>query len=84
MWKVLKKWVDAYNSLSMKVKYVDKKKAEIKALLTSPANLTGSIKVKGTIYPGAKLDMYGMSHKSIKNRMTDKLFRLKDSVIQAD
>ena len=80
----LKKWVDAYNSLSMKIKYIDKKNAEIKEQMASPANLNGFIKVKGTIYPGAKLDMYGISHKSIKTRMTDKLFRLIDSMIQVE
>jgi hypothetical protein len=80
----LKKWVDAYNSLSMKIKYVEKKKAEIKEIMSSPANLNGFIKVKNTIYPGTKIDMYGVSHKSIKNRMTNKVFRLIDSVIQAE
>ena len=80
----LKKWVDAYNSLSMKIKYVEKKKAEIKEIMNSPANLNGFIKVNNTIYPGTKIDMYGVSHKLIKNRMTNKVFRLIDSVIQAE
>lgn len=80
----LKKWVDAYNSLSMKIKYIEKKKAEIKEVMSSPANLNGFIKVKNTIYPGTKIDMYGISHKSIKNKMTNKVFRLIDSVIQAE
>ena len=80
----LKKWVDAYNSLSMKIKYVEKKKAEIKEVMSSPANLNGFIKVNNTIYPGTKIDMYGVSHKSIKNKMTNKVFRLIDSVIQAE
>lgn len=80
----LKKWVDAYNSLSMKIKYIEKKKVEIKEVMNSPANLNGFIKVKNTIFPGTKIDMYGISHKSIKNRMTNKVFRLIDSVIQAE
>jgi len=80
----LKKWVDSYNSLNMKVKYIDKKEEEIKAQMNSPANYNGSIKVTNTIYPGVKLDMYGISHKDFKNRMTDKVFRLKDNVIESE
>jgi len=80
----LKKWVDSYNSLNMKVKYIDKKEEEIRAQMNSPANYNGFIKVTNTIYPGVKLDMYGVSHKDFKNRMTNKLFRLKDNMIEAE
>ncbi len=80
----LKKWVDSYNSLNMKVKYIDKKEAEIKAQMSSPTNYNGFIKVSNTIYPGVKLDMYGVSHKDIKGKMTNKTFKLVDNLIEAE
>jgi len=80
----LKKWVDTYNSLSMKVKYIEKKESEITEVMNSPANYGGFIKVHGTIHPGVKLDMYGVSHKAIGAKMTNKVFRLVDNMVQAE
>jgi hypothetical protein len=80
----LKKWVDAYNSLNMKVKYIDKKEEEIQAIMNSSANFNGYIKVLHTIYPGTKLDMYGISHKDIKTLFTSKTFKLMENQIQAE
>lgn len=80
----LKKWANSYNSLNMKIKYVNTKSEEIKAKLNSPSNYQGHIKVKGTIHGGVKLDLYGISQKKMQSKMTNKVFKIIEGAIQSE
>jgi hypothetical protein len=72
----LKKVVDTYNSLSAKVKYIDKKIEEANLTIEKPVQCDGYIRVKDTIYPGVDLYLYNIGRKAMQVRMTSKLFRL--------
>jgi hypothetical protein len=79
----LKKWIEDYNQMQLKVKYVDQKLTEMQATLNNPTNYTGFIQVVGDMYPGTVLDFYGMT-KLIKVITSNKRFRIKDSQIDTE
>jgi DNA mismatch repair ATPase MutS len=80
----LKKWIDSYNSLTMKIKYIQKKEEELTAFMNSPSNYNGYLKATGTVFPGVKFDLYGVSHKDVKVAMVNKVFKLLNSVIEVE
>ncbi len=65
----LKKWIDNYNNLGKKIKYVDKKLEEIKQHKEDPKNLDGVVECRGDIFPGVVIDFYGIDTKIIKDSM---------------
>jgi uncharacterized protein (DUF342 family) len=80
----LKKTVDAYNTLSMKTKYVDKKIAGIQEAIDTPATYDGYVRVRGCAWPGVTVDLYGMGKKQVTAPMSDKSFKLQQGVIQEE
>lgn len=79
----VKKWVDAYNLLNQKVKYVVQKTEELKNGLKGPKMYTGFVHVQSTIYAGTELDLYEIKH-CITERLTNKRFRILNSGIQSE
>lgn len=80
----LKKWIDSYNSLNTKLKYVEKKSLEAEARLRQPSDYNGFIRVVGTAYSGVELNMYDISHRVLKIPADHKMFRIKDGTIQVE
>ena len=79
----LKKWINLYNDLTMKLKFVDKNICDIKEKLKNPVVSDGYIKVAGNLYPGVELSFFGIT-KVIKNTMSNKIFRFKEGAIGAE
>ncbi len=71
----MKKWIDAYNDLTMKLKYVDQKIEELKNAIASRTTFEGFIKISGDIYPGVIIDLYGIT-RIIKTQMSNTVFRM--------
>lgn len=80
----LKKYIDLYNNLTMKVKYINQNIEEIYNKMDSVTDYKGYIKVSGTIFPGVVVDLYEMGRKQITGEMRNKVFRLKDCVLQVE
>ncbi len=79
----VKKWVDAYNQISQKVKYVVQKIEELKNELKGPKTYTGFVHVQGIIYAGTELDLYDIKY-SVTEKLTNKRFRILNSGIQSE
>ncbi len=79
----LKKWLDVYNKLAVKVKYVQEKTAGLRAELKKPRSYTGQIRITGDVYPGTELNLYGMS-KAVKAHFVDKLFHIRDGAVAVE
>lgn len=79
----VKHWIDAYNKLAVKLKYVDEKINFFQNELKKPRQYNGYIKILGDIFPGTEINLYGMT-KIIKNHMINKMFHIKDGQIQAE
>jgi uncharacterized protein (DUF342 family) len=71
----VKKWVDVYNTISQKIKYVQQKKEDLKKEILNSKNNTGFVQVLGTIYPGTDFDLYG-SRLQISESVSNKKFQL--------
>jgi uncharacterized protein (DUF342 family) len=76
----LKKWLDSYNKLVEKLKYVREKSAGLQDELKKPRSRTGHVKITGDIFPGAEISLYGMT-KTIKAHLVNKVFRVKDGAV---
>jgi Predicted polymerase, most proteins contain PALM domain, HD hydrolase domain and Zn-ribbon domain len=79
----LKKWLNMYNDITLKMKYVDKNMTEIKEKLRNPASCDGYIKILGDIFPGSTVSFFGVA-KTIKVTMTNKTFRMKDGSVDSE
>lgn len=79
----VKKWVDAYNGISMKVKYVREKIEELKIQINAPKTYDGFIRVKGITFPGVDLNLYGFIF-PVNNKMTSKKFTIKTDRIETE
>lgn len=79
----LKKWLNMYNDLMLKMKYVDNSIADINEKLKNPIHTDGYIKVIGAIYPGVELSFYGIV-KPIKALATNKVFRIKNGSVDTE
>jgi uncharacterized protein len=79
----LKRWLNTFNDLTMKMKYVDKNMTDIKEKLKKPATYDGYIKIIGDIFPGSTLSFFGVA-KTIKVTMTNKTFRIKDGSVDSE
>jgi uncharacterized protein (DUF342 family) len=80
----LKKIVDTYNGLSVKLKYIDKKIEEVNAAIEAPTQCEGFVRVKDTIYPGVEVSLYGIGRKVMKTKMTNKVFRIEKNDLQVE
>lgn len=78
----VKKWIDAYNLLTQKIKYVAEKTDELKKELDSPGQYDGFIFIQGMIYAGTEFDIYKIRH-TVTENLTNKRFRIIQSGIQA-
>lgn len=79
----IKKWVDAYNQLNQKIKYVKEKAEELKAELKKPKSYEGFIHVLMNIYPGTELDLYG-TKLPVTSLIVNKRFRLSENKVQTE
>lgn len=79
----VKKWVDNYNAINQKVKYVIQKTDELKNQLKGPKTYAGFIHAQGTVFAGTELDMYDIKH-NITEKLTNKRFRIQNSEIQSE
>ncbi len=79
----LKKWLNMYKDLSLKMQFVEKNILSIQEKLKNPVIGDGSIKIFGSVFPGTELEFYGVT-KSIKSIMTNKIFRFKDGSIAVE
>jgi hypothetical protein len=79
----LKKWLNMYNDLTLKMKYVDKNMADVKEKLKNPTTCDGYIKILGDIFPGSTVSFFGVA-KTIKVTMTNKTFRMKDGSVDSE
>ncbi|KMQ52472.1 Serine phosphatase RsbU, regulator of sigma subunit [Chitinispirillum alkaliphilum] len=59
--KEVRKWVDAYNKLTLKIKYVREKLEEIKSETKDWVEYNGFVYIAGQIFPGVKIDVFGKS-----------------------
>ena len=71
----MKKWIDEYNALNMKTKYVQQKIAEADLTIRKPVKQDGYIKISADIFPGTIITLYEVS-KVIRDRLTSKNFKL--------
>ncbi len=72
----LRKVLESYNNLSMKLRYIDRKTAELEAEIQNPTTLTGYVRVPGKTYPGVELDLYDVGKMRIIDPLINKVFRL--------
>jgi uncharacterized protein (DUF342 family) len=72
----LKKVVDNYNNLNMKLQYVEKKLEENRQLAQAPSSFDGYVKITGDIFPGVEIDLYGRAQRIIKTKLQNKMFKL--------
>ncbi len=80
----MKKVVDAYNTLTMKIKYVDKKINELREAIEAPGTYDGYVRVNGAAWPGVTVDLYGMGRKVVTAPMAGKRFKLQEGVIHEE
>jgi len=78
----MKKWIDEYNAMNMKLKYVVQKIADAETLIRKPTTADGFVRVSGDIHPGAVLTFYGMS-RAIQSTMTGKCFRMGNEGVES-
>jgi uncharacterized protein (DUF342 family) len=76
----LKKWLDSYNKLAVKLKYVQEKMGTLSAELKKPRLYNGYIKIAGDVFPGTEVNLYGMT-KVVKVHIINKMFRVKDGAV---
>ncbi len=77
----VRKWVQNYNMLNEKIKYLKQKKEEIEQIIAKPATYAGFIQVNGTVFPGVEINLYGIPY--IKGfPLNRKTFRLADKNIE--
>ncbi|HAJ80450.1 MAG TPA: hypothetical protein DCO75_11845 [Fibrobacteres bacterium] len=79
----LKKWINIYNDLTLKLKYIDKSIAEVNEKMKKPDTCDGYIKVMGNIFPGTELSFFGIT-KNIKNVIANKIFRFREGSIVSE
>jgi uncharacterized protein (DUF342 family) len=80
----LKKSVDNFNNLNMKLQYVDKKIEENRSVVQAPTNFDGYVKILNDIFPGVEIDLYGRAQRAIKVKMQNKLFKLNIETASVD
>jgi uncharacterized protein len=76
----LKKWLDTYNKLAAKLKYVQEKTGSLGAELKKPRLYNGYIKIAGDVFPGTEVNLYGMT-KVVRVHVINKMFRVKDGAV---
>ncbi len=72
----LRKVLESYNNLNMKLRYIERKTMEIEAEIQNPTCLTGYVRVPGKTFPGVELDLYDIGKMRIVDPLTNKVFRL--------
>lgn len=80
----LKKWLDNYNNLTMKIKYIDSKIVEMNNILKNPSFYKGYIKVRGIIFPGVTINLYDQDQKVIETKLVKKTLSIKNNVINIE
>lgn len=70
----MKKWIDEYNAINMKIKYVQQKIAEAHKVILEPTDQGGYVKAD-TLLPGVVITLYE-THKVVRERMLNKCFKM--------
>jgi len=76
----LKKWLDTYNEMATKLKYVQASIVEARRSMGAPKNHDGYITGQKTIFPGTEITYFGISA-AIKVPLQGKKLILKNGVI---
>ena len=73
----IKKWIDAYNGINTKIKYVHQKTDEMRELIekTRLKNHDGFIRINGNVFPGTELELYDR-YFVVSAVMTNKCFKI--------
>ncbi|MFP4521766.1 MAG: DUF342 domain-containing protein [Fibrobacterota bacterium] len=71
----IKTWVDTYNNMNTKLKYVQKNISSIAEKLENPAERKGYVRVLKCAYPGTKMNFYGRT-RTLEHKLERKLFRI--------
>ena len=71
----LKKWIDSYNVWNVKLKHIQEEINKVNDMIKSPSSYDGYVKVTGSIFPGAILEMYGR-RKIIQHHQNSKTYRI--------
>ncbi len=79
----VKKWIQTYNQMKMKVKYVEDKIDEIKRSIQERGDHQGHIYVSGQIFEGTQFDLFGASLPQ-KLPMTNKNIRVEAGVTKIE
>jgi hypothetical protein len=82
--KELKKWLDQYNNLNMKIKYIDGKVEEVEGMMKNPSFYNGYINAKGNVFPGVEINMYDLDKKCIDTKITKKVVKIENNVIKIE
>jgi uncharacterized protein (DUF342 family) len=79
----VKKWIDAYNGINTKIKYIHQKMEELKQNIdqTRTKSYDGFVKVEGTAWQGVELELYD-HYFSVATSMTNARFRLNNAEIE--
>jgi hypothetical protein len=79
----IKKWIDAYNGINTKIKYVHQKIDELRQKIeqTKTKTYDGYIKVAGNAYAGTELELYDR-YFAVNTTMTNARFRLNKAEIE--
>jgi uncharacterized protein (DUF342 family) len=79
----IKKWIDVYNGINTKIKYVHQKMDELRQRIeqTKTRTYDGFIKVAGNAFAGTELDLYGR-YFSVNATLTNTRFRLNKAEIE--
>lgn len=80
--KELKKWIDAYNDLSGKAKYVDEKIDQMREKVKNPIDPEGYVTVLHCAYPGTVLSLYG-KEKKLRTEETHITYRATETDIRS-
>jgi len=79
----IKKWIDAYNGINTKIKYVHQKMDELRQKIeqTKTKTYDGYIKVAGNAYAGTELELYDR-YFAVNTTMTNARFRINKAEIE--
>ncbi len=78
----LKKWIDAYNEISTRIKVIDDNIAKVSEAIKNPKDLNGMVQIKSTAFQNARIDFYGLSRRIMSGNTSHIIFKFKDGKIQ--
>ena len=77
----LKKWIDDFNGLDMKARYVQRKIEDLTQAVNRQVTHDGFVKILGEVFPGVVVTLYDFSL-MIRERASGKCYRLSANGIE--